>query len=484
MYFEENEWTCDESNFEDTKGYLDRLLANQKRTVDALDAGKIRGNYWSNPEPLTVDELAAALVEYQEARAAGADELGDWVRKALNPKAWTRFLAALRQKKAKRNKPIHRLNVGESNGAAFMEYAARMGLTQDKALGQLLAVGQLLADRAEATGKTVYDAAVALGLPAKEQKPALDVQGSFKVVWPEPPTCPKNPPFPLPYQFKPEWVEHPQAWYLKTLCDKGYINGFRRKGDRDALFPLVKQAWRMLPPTQDTKGRAALVYVLRDCPDHIKWVETQLKGGRFYIRAPYYWRFNELVECNWGGLREHGVKWEWSIPKESAGEARAKLLEIYGEDGTSEVPRVALRVDCSHFPDGNDGYDRGVLRVAARTVVERISQDVTVDVNKDDGVTKLSGWYKNVGGSPAKGARLGANKVVCMLRDIPETLARKAAAETIGVTLVEVEGLPDHRAAAVSSLYPKDIVKVDLWKLEQDAAAASSSAGDSLAAAL
>jgi len=64
--------------------------------------------------------------------------------------------------------------------------------------------------------------------------------------------------------------------------------------------------------------------------------------------------------------------------------------------------------------------------------------------------------------------------VVCLLLDIPETLAKEAAKKR-GVTLLEVPGVPDRRVAAVSSLHFKECVSVDLWQLQQDAKAAASS---------
>jgi len=157
-------------------------------------------------------------------------------------------------------------------------------------------------------------------------------------------------------------------------------------------------------------------------------VRVLTEGGRLAVAAPYHPAFPDRARALGGRWDPRRFVWTFDAREEAA--VRAVLVDIFGEDGSGNVPRVDVRLFISDWPHPE-------LWLFGRLVLRRPGRDLPV--RPGPGVAILSGEFARRGGSskhPEISCGL-SGEVVVIVHDVPLSLAQRAAERgTFGAQIV------------------------------------------------
>jgi len=144
---------------------------------------------------------------------------------------------------------------------------------------------------------------------------------------------------------------------------------------------------------------------------------------KIMVKSDYSTTFVAEAKKLSGKWNADNKSWDFDIADEDR--VKALLRKIYGEDGETAVETVRVeivldKINWSGMPDG-------VLEMFGRTLLQRRSRDAAVI--QHDSVLVVSGSFDHSGGS-AKYPRIAqSSDMVIEVKNVPLTLAEKAAAD-------------------------------------------------------
>jgi len=145
-------------------------------------------------------------------------------------------------------------------------------------------------------------------------------------------------------------------------------------------------------------------------------VEIQREGDLIYVRSDYNPKFVEKARQLNGQFRKYkGKAWEFNIREEER--VKQALMEIYGEDGETEIKKLDVYVDLSKVDNNSDS-----LYMLGRQLLHTWGMYKKVDLGED--VTIESGSVKS-GGSKDYPVVQWEDDTVLLVRGVPETAYKK-----------------------------------------------------------